>query len=262
MAGVQHGDMQPVAGVRMIATSHSVLLALAVATSGCGTLLGTHQHSERVLSTRSLELVSHPMPSKVRFAVGSLRAQPDALVVEVNRIDACLADQGVETKVESTDSYRVNQTALVTEAVLASAAAAATLWTGVSATKACKGDLSDTCDFDRALTIDFGILTVLFGIPVLVDVMNNGGPTKTVRTDTRATNQQKPKDCGRQVAPDVAVSLRLAGEPTQQEHTDAAGLARFRLPAGFVSSADRATSATISILGGPPVTVTLPSPPR
>ncbi len=129
--------MQLARGCRMIATAHGVLLALAVASSGCGTLLGTHQHSERVLSTRSVELVSHPLPSKDRFVVGSLRAEPGALVVEVNRIDACLADQGVETKLESTDNYRVNQAALVTEAVLASAAGAATLWAGVSATKAC-----------------------------------------------------------------------------------------------------------------------------
>ncbi len=103
---------------------------------------------------------------------------------------------------------------------------------------------------------------MLFGVPVLADVMNNGGPTKTVRTDTRATHQQKPKDCGREVAPNVTVSLTFAGEPTQQEQTDGAGLARFRLPAGFVSTADSSTSATIDIPGGPPVTVTLPSQTR
>ncbi len=103
---------------------------------------------------------------------------------------------------------------------------------------------------------------MLFGVPVLADVMNNGGPTKTVRTETRATNQQKPKDCGREVAPDVAVSLTVAGEPTQQEQTDGAGLARFRLPAGVVSTADSATRAAIGIRGGPAVTVTLPSPTR
>ena len=243
----------------MVAISRGVLLALIVATSGCGTLLGTHQHSERVLSTRPVELVSHPIPSKVRFVVGSLRAEQGTLVVEVARVDACLADQGVEIRTESTDHYRVNQPALITEAVLASAAGAATLWAGVSAAKDCKGAFSDTCDVEQALTIDFGILTALFGVPVLVDLVNNGGPTKTVRTDTRATNQQKPKDCGHEAAPDVAVSLAFEGEPLQKEQTDGAGLARFRLPAGFVSTADSTSTATIGLAGAAPVTVTLPS---
>ncbi len=195
----------------MVATSHRALLALTIGTSGCGTLLGTHQHSERVLSTRPVELVSHPIPSKARFVVGSLHAEQGTLVVEVARIEACLADQGVETKTESTDNYRVNRPALLAEAVLASAAGAATLWAGVSAAKDCKRQLVDTCDFEQALTIDFGILTAVFGVPTLVDLLNNRAPTKTVRTDTRATNQRKPKDCGHEAAPDVAVSLAFVG---------------------------------------------------
>jgi hypothetical protein len=250
--------MQLAAAYDMVTASHGVLLALAVAASGCGTLLGTHQHSERVLSTRPVELVSHPIPSKNRFLVESLRNEQGTLVVEVARVDACVADQGVETKTESTDDYRVNQPALITEAVLASAAVAATLWAGASAAKDCKGTLSDTCDVEQALTIDFGILTGLFGIPVLVDLVNNGGPTKTVRTDTRATNQQKPKACGHEAAPDVAVSLAFEGGPPHNEQTDGAGLARFRLPSGYTSTADSPTTVTLGIAGETAVTVTLP----
>jgi hypothetical protein len=238
------------AGMHHLRLLRAATLSVALAAAGCATMLGNHESSERVLSTARVPFRSHRYPERDRFVASASVPNRGEVAVDVERVQTCIVELGIEKTVEKTDQAHINRSALVGEIVVASVSGSIALATGISAQNACNARHADECDVSRALAIDFGILGGLFGVAAVADWANDGSKKTTTDKVPEHIDEKVFEDCGRERPANLPVSLSIAGQPKRTEKTDEQGRARFALSNALAATFDVPTGVTIDLPDG------------